>query len=171
MTGSERNSALIPVLVAVIGLVSALVTSPLWGEPVCRAAGVCRDDGDRTGSAAKPKSSHGSTGRTKTSKQPSQPTNGVAEWSCPGGLFCAWDGTQGTGSMIVHKDATCALHDIGGAGVGDRLTSYQNRTGTSVALLNWTGTEWQTLVTVPDGEKGDMPQGADNMADGVQVCG
>ena len=69
MSGSERNSALVPVLVAVIGLISALVTSPLWGEPVCRAAGVCHDGGGHSGPATKPKSGHTATGHDSTSKR------------------------------------------------------------------------------------------------------
>ncbi|MEV4354807.1 peptidase inhibitor family I36 protein [Nonomuraea sp. NPDC004186] len=164
MTGRESSSSLIPIVVAVIGLITALVTSPLWGEPVCRAVGVCQDGGSHSASAGNPKSSHNS------SKQSSKPTNGAAGWSCPGGLFCGWDDAQGEGAMIVQKDATCSMYDIGSAGLGDRLTSYQNRTGKSVALYNWTGTEWQPLVNVPDGAKGDMPQSADNMTDAVKIC-
>ncbi|MEU1722705.1 peptidase inhibitor family I36 protein [Nonomuraea sp. NPDC005692] len=164
MTGREGSSSLIPIVVAVIGLITALVTSPLWGEPVCQALGVCRDGGIHSASAGSPKSGH------NPSKQSSKPTRGTGEWSCPGGLFCAWDGAQGAGTMIVQKDATCSMHDIGSAGLGDRLTSYQNRTGTSVALYNWTGAEWQLLVNVPDGAKGDMPQSADNMTDAVKIC-
>jgi hypothetical protein len=54
--------------------------------------------------------------------------------------------------------------------LGEGPTSYQNRTGKSVALYNWTGAEWQLLVNVPDGAKGDMPQSADNMTDAVKIC-
>ncbi|WP_214325022.1 peptidase inhibitor family I36 protein [Nonomuraea sediminis] len=169
MTGSERSSSLIPIVVAVIGLITALVTSPLWGEPLCRAAGVCQGGGSHSASADNPKTGHRSTDHN-SSKQSSKPTNGTAEWSCPGGLFCAWDDAQGAGTMIVQKDATCSMHDIGSAGLGDRLTSYQNRTGKSVALYNWTGAEWQLLVNVPDGAKGDMPQSADNVTDAVKIC-
>ncbi|MCP2320031.1 Peptidase inhibitor family I36 [Nocardia amikacinitolerans] len=91
-------------------------------------------------------------------------------YACPGGLFCGWDGPDGTGSMIVQVDSNCVLHDIGNGGVGDRLTSYWNRTGKTVGVYNWTGVRWQLLASVPNNGRGNMPRGADNAADAVRVC-
>ncbi|WP_435593381.1 peptidase inhibitor family I36 protein [Nocardia sp. bgisy118] len=91
-------------------------------------------------------------------------------YGCPGGTFCGWDDPDGTGSMIVQVDANCVLHDIGNGGVGDRLTSYWNRTRKTVAVYNWTGDHWQLLVSIPDNGRGNMPRGTDNTADAVRVC-
>ncbi|MBF6136434.1 peptidase inhibitor family I36 protein [Nocardia otitidiscaviarum] len=91
-------------------------------------------------------------------------------YACPGGLFCGWDGAEGTGSMIVQVDANCVLHDIGNGGVGDRLTSYWNRTGQTVDIYNWTGRHWQLLASVPDNGRGTLPAEADNAADAVGIC-
>ena len=67
-----------------------------------------------------------------------------ATYDCPGGLFCGYDHGDGTG-MFVQVDNNCLLHDIGNEGVGDRLSSYWNRTGKTVGVYNWTGQEWQLL--------------------------
>ncbi|WP_330251205.1 peptidase inhibitor family I36 protein [Nocardia sp. NBC_00565] len=91
-------------------------------------------------------------------------------YDCPGGVFCGWDGRDGTGSMIVQVDASCVLHDIGNGGVGDRLTSYWNRTGRTVGVYNWTGERWQLLASVANDARGTLPPGADNRADAVKVC-
>ncbi|MEV6769018.1 peptidase inhibitor family I36 protein [Nocardia sp. NPDC051030] len=93
-----------------------------------------------------------------------------AAYDCPGGTFCGYDGANGTGSMIVQVDSMCVLHDIGNGGVGDRLTSYWNRTGKTVGIYNWTGQEWQLLASVPDNTRGTLSHNVDNMADAVKVC-
>ncbi|MGV9677790.1 peptidase inhibitor family I36 protein [Nocardia sp. NPDC003482] len=92
-------------------------------------------------------------------------------YDCPGGMFCGWDGPDGTGPMIVQVESICALHDIGNGGVGDRLTSYWNRTGKTVGIYNWTGEEWQLLASTADNTRGTLPAWADNIADAVWVCG
>ncbi|MQY25932.1 peptidase inhibitor family I36 protein [Nocardia aurantia] len=94
----------------------------------------------------------------------------AASFDCPGGTFCGWDGPEGRGAMIVQVDASCVLHDIGNGGVGDRLTSYWNRTGTTVGLYNWTGDYWQLLQSVPDDHRGTLPHDVDNLTDAVSVC-
>lgn len=185
MTRDERSGSgsRIAIAVAIIGLASAVVTSPSWGQQLCLRLGFCQADSNGPTQEAKSggDGSHSGTSskhRTKPSADSTEgsprdtptPPDDSARWSCPGGTFCGWDGPQGTGSLFVQKDATCALHDIGSAGLGDRLTSYQNRTGKKVTLYNWTGTEWQTLVEVADGEKGDVPQSANNTTDAVKVC-
>jgi hypothetical protein len=91
-------------------------------------------------------------------------------FGCPGGLFCGWDEKDGRGSMVVQVDSACVLHDIGNAGVGDRVTSYWNRTGKTVVLYDWTGTRWQTLATVPDNGRGNLPAAANDRADAVKIC-
>lgn len=98
------------------------------------------------------------------------PASAAPGYDCPGGTFCAWDGRDGTGSMIVQVDSSCVLHDIGNGGVGDRLTSYWNRTGETVGIYNWTGQRWQLLASVADNGRGTLPSSVDNMADAVKVC-
>ncbi|MFF0373529.1 peptidase inhibitor family I36 protein [Actinoplanes missouriensis] len=92
------------------------------------------------------------------------------EWTCPGGTFCGWDGYDARGTMIVQQGPECRLHDIGSAGNGDRLISYQNRTGETVGLYNWTGTQWALLARVTDGQRGNLPLSAIRQTDAVQVC-
>jgi hypothetical protein len=91
-------------------------------------------------------------------------------FGCPGGLFCGWDGKDGGGSMVVQVDAACVLHDIGNAGVGDRVSSYWNRTGKTVQLYDWSGTRWLTLATIPDNGRGSLPAAVNDRADAVKVC-
>ncbi|WP_327097854.1 peptidase inhibitor family I36 protein [Nocardia vinacea] len=98
------------------------------------------------------------------------PASASPSYDCPGGMFCGWDGANGTGSMILQYDAGCFLHDIGNGGVGDRLTSYWNRTGVTVAVYNWTGERWQLLASVADNARGTLPSSADNKADAVEMC-
>ncbi|MGY1898744.1 peptidase inhibitor family I36 protein [Nocardia gipuzkoensis] len=92
-----------------------------------------------------------------------------AAYDCPGGTFCGFDHRDGTGTF-VQIDANCLLHDIGNGGVGDRLTSYWNRTGKTVGVYNWNGQQWQLLASVPDNGRGNMPAGGDNQADALKVC-
>ncbi|HEV8490229.1 MAG TPA: hypothetical protein VGQ58_10625 [Candidatus Limnocylindrales bacterium] len=47
--GSSRASWFVPIAVAVIGLIS----SPVWGPPICRAVGIC-DPGPTPGAATTP---------------------------------------------------------------------------------------------------------------------
>ncbi|QLY32289.1 peptidase inhibitor family I36 protein [Nocardia huaxiensis] len=94
----------------------------------------------------------------------------AAGYDCPGGVFCGYDGRDGTGSMIFQYDSSCVLHDIGNGGVGDRLTSYWNRSGKTAWVYNWTGTYWQELATIPDGSRGNLPSSVDNIADAVKFC-
>ncbi|GAB0101523.1 hypothetical protein JMUB6875_04870 [Nocardia sp. JMUB6875] len=91
-------------------------------------------------------------------------------YDCPGGLFCAWDGVDGTGSMFVQEDNSCVLHDIGNGGVGDRMVSYWNRTGKNVDVLNWNGKNWELLAHVPDSVRGTLPAYARHKADAIKVC-
>ncbi|WP_067805842.1 peptidase inhibitor family I36 protein [Nocardia beijingensis] len=98
------------------------------------------------------------------------PAPASAAYDCPGGLFCGYDHRNGTG-MFVQVDNNCLLHDIGNEGNGDRLSSYWNRTGKTVGVYNWTGREWQLLVSVPDNSKGNVPADGDNKADALWVCG
>ncbi|MEV5833488.1 peptidase inhibitor family I36 protein [Nocardia sp. NPDC052112] len=98
------------------------------------------------------------------------PASATPSYDCPGGTFCGWDGRDGTGSMLFQYDAGCFLHDIGNGGVGDRLTSYWNRTGVTVGVYNWTGKEWQLLATVANNARGTLPSSADNKADAVSMC-
>lgn len=107
------------------------------------------------------------TGTTMISAAPASAAPGYA---CPGGTFCGWDGANGTGSMIVQVDSNCVLHDIGNGGVGDRLTSYWNRTGSTVGIYNWTGQYWQLLASVADNGQGNLPSSANNIADAVKIC-
>lgn len=97
------------------------------------------------------------------------PAPAAAAYDCPGGTFCGFDYRDGDG-MFVQVDSNCLLHDIGNAGLGDRLTSYWNRTGKRVGIYNWTGQRWQLLVSVPDSGRGNVPPDADNMADALKVC-
>ncbi|MCU1642792.1 MAG: hypothetical protein JWN03_3067 [Nocardia sp.] len=98
------------------------------------------------------------------------PASATPGYDCPGGVFCGWDGSDGTGSMIVQVDSNCVLHDIGNGGVGDRLTSYWNRTGRTVGVYNWTGERWQLLASIADSSRGNLSSWADNKADAVKVC-
>ncbi|WP_067570231.1 peptidase inhibitor family I36 protein [Nocardia acidivorans] len=98
------------------------------------------------------------------------PASAAPGYDCPGGTFCGYDGAKGSGSMIVQVDSSCVLHDIGNGGVGDRLTSYWNRTGRTVGIYNWTGQRWQLLASVADNQRGTLPANVDNMADAVKVC-
>ncbi|MFE3196013.1 peptidase inhibitor family I36 protein [Nocardia sp. NPDC059240] len=98
------------------------------------------------------------------------PASAQLAYDCPGGTFCAWDGVGGTGSMIVQVDNSCVLHDIGNGGVGDRMKSYWNRTGQTVGIYDWSGTQWLQLAMVPDGSRGTLPVSAQNRADAVKVC-
>ncbi|WP_159012352.1 peptidase inhibitor family I36 protein [Streptomyces sp. NRRL F-5123] len=95
---------------------------------------------------------------------------GGADWACPGGTFCAWDSQDADGNMVVEKDSACRLYDIGSAGLGDQISSYQNRTGVAVGLYNWDGTQWVLLLDVADGERGNLPGSADKQTDAVKVC-
>lgn len=92
-------------------------------------------------------------------------------YDCPGGMFCGYDGANGTGSMIVQVDNSPVLHDIGNGGVGDRLTSYWNRTGKAVNLYDWTGQRWLLLATIADNGRGTLASWADNRTDAVEVLG
>jgi hypothetical protein len=89
---------------------------------------------------------------------------------CSGGRFCAWDGRDFTGDMIVGYSSLCSSHDIGLAGRGDRVTSYWNSTGRTVQLYNWTGEKWQLLATIRDGQRGNLSAWANNKTDAVNVC-
>jgi len=149
--------AVVGLLTAVIGLVS----SPIWGPHVCHAIGVCHssdtvanNNANAGGNANGGDNSNGAAG-----------TN----WTCPGGQFCAWDGLDGSGTMIVEKGSACNLYDIGSAGLGDRIRSYQNRTGTTVGLYNWTG-EWAPLQHLADGAYGNVLPSADKQTDAVKIC-
>lgn len=107
---------------------------------------------------------------TTASVTTAAPASAAPGYSCPGGMFCGWDGPDGRGSMIVYVDPNCVLHDIGSGGVGDRLTSYWNRTGRTVGVYNWTGERWQPLASIPDNGRGNLPPDADNVADAVLIC-
>jgi hypothetical protein len=72
--------------------------------------------------------------------------------------------------MIAQKDSACRLHDIGSAGQGDRVTSFQNRTGHPVGLYNWTGEKWDLLIRIANGQTGNMPKPVDNATDAIKVC-
>nr|WP_179419579.1 peptidase inhibitor family I36 protein [Streptomyces sp. TLI_235] len=92
------------------------------------------------------------------------------DWVCPGGTFCAWDSPNAASNMIVEKDSACRLYDIGSAGLGDRISSYQNRTGVAVGLYNWDGKQWVLILSVADGKRGNLPGSADKQTDAVKVC-
>jgi Peptidase inhibitor family I36 len=89
---------------------------------------------------------------------------------CSGGQFCGWDGRDFTGDKIVTFSSFCSSHDIGLAGIGDRVTSYWNHSGKTVTLYNWTGQRWQLLATIRDGQRGNLGAWADNQTDAVNVC-
>ncbi|MGV9834150.1 peptidase inhibitor family I36 protein [Nocardia niigatensis] len=91
-------------------------------------------------------------------------------YDCPGGMFCGWDGRGGTGRPVVQTDNGCFIHDIGNAGEGDLLTSYWNRAGKQVTLLNWMGDHWETLAVIQDSERGTLPPHADDKTDAVRRC-
>jgi len=151
--------------VAVLALLTAaigLVASPIWAPHVCHAIGVCNS----SDTLANHSTNDGGTANAGGNG------NAGTGWTCPGGQFCGWDGPEGSGTMIVEVGSTCTLYDIGSAGKGDRLTSYQNRTGKPVGLLNWDGHNWQLLTDQPlqDGDKGTLPAAADNQTDGVSIC-
>jgi peptidase inhibitor family I36 len=144
--------------VAVLALITAAIgmaSSPIWAPHVCHAIGVCNSSDTVANNTNGAGNSNGGTG-----------------WTCPGGLFCGWDGPDGTGEMIIEAGSTCTLYDIGSAGKGDRLTSYQNRTGKQVGLVNWTGGKWVLLTDQPlqDGDRGNLKPSADNQTDGVSIC-
>ena len=94
----------------------------------------------------------------------------TSAFDCPGGQFCGWDERDGRGSMVVQVDSACVLHDIGNGGVGDRVTSYWNRTGQTVGLYDWTGASWLLLASIPDNGRGTLPAEANDRADAVKVC-
>jgi hypothetical protein len=78
----------------------------------------------------------------------------------PGGL--------GVGTMFVQESGSaCTRYNIGSAGLGDRLTSYQNRTGKPVGLYNWTGQKWDRLALVRDCDTGTLPASADKQTDSI----
>jgi hypothetical protein len=142
----------------VLALVTAaigLASSPIWAPHVCHAIGVCISS-----DTAANNSNGGGNGNAGTG------------WTCPGGQFCGWDGPDGSAEIVIEVGSTCHLYDIGSAGKGDRLTSYQNRTGQQVGLVNWTGGKWVLLTAQPlqDGDKGTLPPSADNQTDGVSIC-
>jgi hypothetical protein len=89
---------------------------------------------------------------------------------CSGGTFCGWDGSNFTGDKIITFGSFCSSHDIGQAGLGDRLTSYWNSTGKKVDLYNWTGQNWQLLASIPNNQRGNLSAWADNKTDAVTVC-
>lgn len=149
-------AAVLALLTAVVGLAS----SPIWGPHVCRAIEVCDSSANVANDIANAGGNSGGGGNS----------NGGTGWTCPGGQFCGWDGPEGTGTMIVEKGDACALYDIGSAGLGDRLTSFQNRTGKPVGLYNWTGTKWDRLYLAADGEKRTLPSAADKQTDAVKIC-
>lgn len=93
-----------------------------------------------------------------------------AGYGCSGGMFCGWDRTGGEGAPLVTATSDCTHYDIGNAGKGDRLESYWNRTGQTVGVYDWSGTEWLLLAKIPDGSRGDLPAEARNRADAVAVC-
>jgi hypothetical protein len=142
-------------LTAAIGLAS----SAIWAPHVCQAVGVCTS----SNTVANNSNGGGNGGGNG---------NGGTGWTCPGGTFCGWDGPDGSGEMIIEVGSTCTLHDIGSAGKGDRLTSYQNRTGQQVWLVNWSGGHWVPLSKQPlqDGDKGNLQGPDDNVTDGVGIC-
>ena len=71
--------------------------------------------------------------------------------------------------MIVEVDPTCRIYDIGHAGFGDRLASYENRTGTTVGLYDWRGF-WYPLAKVANDQRGNLPPEATNKTDAVKLC-
>ena len=89
---------------------------------------------------------------------------------CAGGLFCGWDKTGRQGSMIVQENGDCRLYDIGNGGKGDRLESYWNRTGSTVGVYDWSGTECVLLAKIPNEGSGNLPSKARNRTDAVVVC-
>jgi Peptidase inhibitor family I36 len=147
--------------VAVVGLLTAvigLVSSPIWGPHACHAIGVCNTPdtvANNNGNAGGDANGNRAVG---------------TDWTCPGGQFCAWDGLDGSGTMIVEKGSACNLYDIGSAGLGDRIRSYQNRTGTGVGLYNWTGHDWARLQYLDDGTAGNVQPSADKQTDAVKIC-
>ncbi|MGW4118723.1 peptidase inhibitor family I36 protein [Nocardia sp. NPDC004711] len=106
---------------------------------------------------------------TATSLVAATPAHAYA-YDCPGGMFCGWEGRDGTGNLVVQANSDCFLHDIGNAGKGDLLTSYWNRTGKQVTLLNWMGDHWETLAVIQDSERGTLSRYADKKTDAVRLC-
>ncbi|MFE6861976.1 peptidase inhibitor family I36 protein [Nocardia sp. NPDC057668] len=98
------------------------------------------------------------------------PASASPAYPCAGGQFCGFDLANGQGDMVVGRGSTCAFYDIGSAGYGDRVSSYRNRTGSTVNLYNWTGQRWQLLVSVPNDRQGNMPASVDNQTDAVEIC-
>jgi hypothetical protein len=157
----SRGSGLVVAVLALLTAAIGLASSPIWGPHVCHAIGVCTNS-DTVANNNTNAGGNASGGGN---------SNGGTGWTCPGGEFCGWDGPDGTGAMIVEVGSGCTLYDIGSAGKGDRLTSYQNRTGKQVFLVNWTGTNWDVLFRpLQDGEKGTLPASDDNQTDGVSIC-
>jgi peptidase inhibitor family I36 len=151
--------------VAVVGLLTAvigLVSSPIWGPHVCHAIGVCNS----------PQTVANNNGNAGGNANGGDNGNGAGgtNWTCPGGQFCAWDGLDGSGTMIVEKSSGCSLYDIGSAGSGDRIRSAQNRTGTGVGLYNWTGQTWARLQYLDDGFHDNVQPSADKQTDAVKIC-
>jgi hypothetical protein len=151
----SRGPGLVAAVLALLTAAIGLVSSPIWGPHVCHAIGVCTSSDNVANNTNGGGNSNAGTG-----------------WTCPGGQFCGWDGPDGSGDMIVEVGSGCTFYDIGSAGKGDRLTSYQNRTGKPVFLVNWFDQEWQPLTDQPlqDGDKGNLPASADNKTDGVSIC-
>ena len=89
---------------------------------------------------------------------------------CAGGLICGWDKAGRHGSMIVQENSDCRLYDIGNGGYGDRLESYWNRTGSTVGVYDWSGTECVLLAKIPNEGSGNLPSKARNRTDAVVVC-
>jgi hypothetical protein len=190
--GESSNKRL---AIAIIGLLTAalgVVSSPVWASPLCHAVGACKDSNAPSGGHDGNPLALGSLGKAPTvdpsvkTHPPTKPTTsgdgngggnggtdtntGGSQWSCPGGTFCAWDLPDARGEMIAEEGSTCRLYDIGSAGQGDRLSSFENRTGVAVGIYNWDGTNWIPLQTVQDGQEGNMPAEVDNVADAVKVC-
>lgn len=158
----SRGPGLVVAVLALLTAAIGLVSSPIWGPHVCHAIGVCTssDTGANNSSNAGGNANGGGN------------SNAGTGWTCPGGTFCGWDGPDGSGEMIIEVGSDCARYDIGSAGKGDRLTSYQNRTGQQVWLANWSGGKWVLLSKQPlqDGDKGNLQGPDDNVTDYVSIC-
>ena len=157
----NRRSGLAAAMLALLTAAIGLASSPIWGPHVCHAIGVCNSSDSVANNSANAGANTNAGGNS----------NGGTRWTCPGGQFCGWDGPDGSGTMFVEESgAACTTYDIGSAGLGDRLTSYQNRTGKPVGLYNWTGQRWDRLALVRDGDTGTLPASADKQTDAVKTC-
>jgi hypothetical protein len=150
----SRGPGLVVAVLALLTAAIGLASSPIWGPHVCHAIGVCTSSDTVANNTTGGGNSNAGTG-----------------WTCPGGQFCGWDGPDGSGTMFVEENGSaCTRYDIGSAGLGDRLTSYQNRTGKPVGLYNWTGQNWDRLAIVPDGAHDTLPASKDKQTDSILTC-